>query len=231
MKVLAIETSTGVGSVAVLDADHGLSKHIEFPEGTRHGRALVPSIGRLLDEAGWTPSDLDAVAVSIGPGSYTGLRVGLVCAKMIAAFAGADLVAVPSLDVMARNADTDHGRVCAVADARRGQVYASTYERAGSSLRRTSGYAVVAPQELLGSLCEDTLLVGGGIPLVEPEAGGKPVSFSPEDEWVPRAEIVAQLGADLHAQGVRSDPYSTEPMYLRKAAAEEKWAEQEAASK
>ena len=231
MRLLAIETSTGIGSVAILDAEEKVMKHIEFPEGTKHGKALVPSIRKLLDGAGWSPSDIDTVAVSVGPGSYTGLRVGLVCGKMAAVFAGADLVAVPSLDVIAHNADTEYERVCAVSDARRDQVYASTYERAGNSLRRMSGYAVVAPQELLGSLREGTVLVGDGIPVIRPSAGEGSVVLAPEDQWVPRAKTVAELGAMLHAQGVRSDPYSTEPMYLRKAAAEEKWAEQEAVSK
>lgn len=231
MKLLAIETSTRVGSVAVLDTEDGAREGISFPEGTRHGKALVPSVADLLARVGWQPTDLDAVAVSIGPGSYTGLRVGLVCGKMAAAFAGADLVAVPSLDVIAHNADTEHECVCAVSDARRDQVYASTYERAGGRLRRMTGYAVVAPKELLGTLREDTFLVGDGIPVVRPAAGGRSLFLAPEGQWVPRAETVAELGAALHAQGVRSDRYSIEPMYLRKAAAEEKWAQQEAASK
>jgi tRNA threonylcarbamoyladenosine biosynthesis protein TsaB len=231
MKLLAIETSTGTGSVAVLDTDGDVREHISFPEGTRHGKALVPSVEDLLERVGWEPSALDTVAVSIGPGSYTGLRVGLVCGKMAAAFAHADLVAVPSLDVIAHNADTDHACVCAVSDARRDQVYASTYERAGGILRRMTGYAVVAPQELLGTLRENTVLVGDGVPVLQPETDGSRLALAPEDQWIPRAETVAALGTALHEQGVRSDPYSIEPMYLRKAAAEEKWDQLEAASK
>ncbi|MFC1671973.1 tRNA (adenosine(37)-N6)-threonylcarbamoyltransferase complex dimerization subunit type 1 TsaB [Planctomycetota bacterium] len=231
MRLLAIETSTGVGSVAVLDEDGGVRDQISFPEGTKHGISLVPSIRDILERAGWEPAGLDAVAVSIGPGSYTGLRVGLVSAKMLAAFGGADLVAVPSLDVIAYNADTAYEDVCVVEDARRDQVYAARYERQETLLRRISDYAVVAPKELLGSLREDTILVGDGIPIVRAEAGGTPVRVAAEEQWIPQAYVVAEIGTRLHAQGVRSDSYSTEPMYLRKVAAEEQWTAREAASK
>ena len=230
MKLLAIETSSGIGSVAVLDEDTGVRDQISFPQGTKHGIALVPSMEEILKRAGWEPSGLDAIAVSIGPGSYTGLRVGLVSAKMLAAFGGADLVAVPSLDVIAHNADTGNECVCAVGNAHRNEVYAARYERQGTLLRRINNYAVVAPKELLGALREDTILVGDGVPVVRPEADGTPVRFAEEAQWIPQAAVVAEIGTRLHAQGVRSDSHSTEPMYLRKAAAEERWTAPETAS-
>lgn len=232
MKLLAIETSSAAGSVAVVEwaGGDGRRSEIDFPQGTRHGKALVPSIGTLLEEVDWAPEGIDAVAVSIGPGSYMGLRIGLVCAKMISALAEAHLVAVPTLDVIAHNVSRDREYVCAVIDARRHEVYAAQYERQGTSLSRRSGYAVVMPEELV-QLNPGTCLVGDGIPVVESSLNKTSRKFynAPKEQWVPRARIVAEIGLGLYMEGVRHDPYATEPMYLRRPAAEEKWAQREPA--
>ena len=227
MKLLAIETSGSIGSAAVLDSE-GNSSGIDFPEGTKHGKALVPSIEILLEKAVWTPEDIDVVAVSIGPGTYTGLRIGLVCAKMISTLVEASLVAVPSLDVIARNADNEHKHVCVVVDARRNEVYTACYERHGTSWSRLSDCVIVRPDELAASLEPGSYLVGDGIPVVRDAVRQKSVSLAPYERWVPRAEIVAEIGAELYIQGIRHDPYTTEPMYLRKPAAEEQWNQREA---
>ncbi len=211
----------------MLDSEGG-SSGIDFPEGTKHGVALVPSIENLLKKAGWDPGDLDVVAVSIGPGTYTGLRIGLVCAKMVSTLAEASLVAVPSLDVIARNVDDGCEHVCVVVDARRNEVYAARYERQGASWSRRSDCAIVRPDELAVSLEPGSCLVGDGIPVVRDAVRQKSASLAPSEQWVPRAEIVAEIGAGLYTQGVRHDPYTTEPVYLRKPAAEEKWNQREA---
>ncbi len=228
MKLLAIETSSSVGSASVLDSA-GDSFEIDFPEGTKHGRALVPSIETLLKGTCWDSADLDVVAVSIGPGTYTGLRIGLVCAKMISALTGASLVTVSSLDVIARNADNGCEHVCVVVDARRNEVYTGSYERHGASWSRRSDCAIVRPGELAASLEPGSCLVGDGIPVVRDAVRQKSVSLAPHERWMPRAEVVAEIGAELYLQGVRHDPRTTEPMYLRRPAAEEKWDQREAA--
>ncbi len=212
----------------MLDSER-VSSGIDFPEGTKHGRALVPSIEALLKKVDWNPEDLDAVAVSIGPGTYTGLRIGLVCAKMISTLAEASLVAVPSLDVIARNAEDGYEHVWVVVDARRNEVYAARYKRQGASWSRCSDCAIVRPDELAASLEPGSCLVGDGIPVVRDAVDQELVSPASSEQWVPRAEIVAEIGAELYMQGVRHDPYTTEPVYLRRPAAEEKWNQREAA--
>ena len=228
MKLLAIETSGTVGSVAVLDSE-GISSGINFPEGTKHGRALVPSIEILMERVGWDPADLDVVAVSIGPGTYTGLRIGLVCAKMISSLAGAALVAVSSLDVIARNAGNGCEHVCVVVNAHRSEVYTASYKRQGVSWTRRSDCAIVRSDELEALLEPGSCLVGNGIPVVRDTVCLKSISLIPSEKWVPRAEIVAEIGAEFYIQGVRHDPYTMEPMYLRRPAAEEQWNQCEAA--
>lgn len=235
MKLLAVETSSMAGSAAVLEWEGAvecacpcsiIEKHqLSFPEGTKHGKALIPSIETLLEKIGWNPGDLDAVAVSIGPGSYTGLRVGLICAKMIAVFAKADLVAVPSLDAIARNAGDKYKHVCVVVDARRDEVYTALYELRDSCLVRCSDCSIKSAGELAGSLRPGTCLLGDGVPIVESAIESESVFLAPKKQWTPRAEIVAEIGAGMYSEGVRNDPYKTEPMYLRKPAAEEKWRE------
>ena len=211
-------------------ADPDVIGRIAFPEGTRHGKALVPSIEDLCRQVSWSPEDIDVVAVSIGPGSYTGLRVGLVCARMICRFAEAELVAVPSLDVIARNAPYCHDRICVIVDARRNEIYSAAYERrSGVPMRRTDP-AIVTPEALLGNLAKGTYLIGDGIPVVVSSLEGRDAAAAPEEEWTPRAETVAEIGSELYTQGVRHDVRTTEPMYLRRPAAEEKWECREAAS-
>ncbi len=227
MKLIAIETSSSVGSVAVLDTE-AQSREIPFPEGTRHGEGLVPAVDAIFREAGWQPREADVVAVSVGPGSYTGLRVGVVCAKMIAAMGGADLVAVPSLDVIARNADDDRLNICVVVDAGRKEVYAASYERDGAQWIRLGECAIVSPEELRAALHPETLIVGDGVPVIREALGNGAAEFAGEEYWLPRAMAVAEIGDDMYSQGVRDDPYTIEPMYLKKSAAEEQWDRREA---
>ena len=103
MKILAIETSHSIGSVAAAEGSQVLTEEA-FEEGMVHGRELVPQLKVLVDGLKWSLSDVALIAISIGPGSFTGLRVGVITAKTIAYAIGAEVVAVPTLDVLARNA-------------------------------------------------------------------------------------------------------------------------------
>ncbi len=227
MKLIAIETSSSVGSVAILDTE-AQSREIPFPEGTRHGEGLVPAVDAIFREAGWQPREADVVAVSVGPGSYTGLRVGVVCAKMMAAMGGADLVAVPSLDVIARNAGDNRRNVCVAVNAGRAEVYTASYERDGSQWGRLGECAIVSPEELGASLRPETLILGDGVPIILEALGDGAAEFAGEEYWLPRAMAVAEIGSAMYAEGIRDDPYAIEPMYLRKSAAEEQWDRREA---
>src|SRR3954467_10825613 len=131
-RALAIETSGRTGSVAVARDGTVLAEET-FPHGLKHAAGLVPMIDRLCKGAGWGPRDVEEVYVSAGPGSFTGLRVGVTVAKTLAFATGAKVVAVPTVEVLARNAPADATNVVIVLDAKREQIFTARLTRSGGS--------------------------------------------------------------------------------------------------
>src|SRR5688500_13858881 len=121
-RAVAIETSGRTGSVAVARDGVVLAEET-FPHGLKHAAGLVPMIDRLCGGAGWGPRDVEEVYVSAGPGSFTGLRVGVTVAKTLAFATGARIVAVPTAEVLARNAPPEATYVVIVLDAKRDQIF------------------------------------------------------------------------------------------------------------
>ncbi|MCX6034586.1 MAG: tRNA (adenosine(37)-N6)-threonylcarbamoyltransferase complex dimerization subunit type 1 TsaB, partial [Chloroflexi bacterium] len=117
MHILALETSGARGGIALADGADLLEETV-LEEGMRHGRDLVPAAKAACERAGWNPRSIGLVAVSIGPGSFTGIRIAVTLAKVMAFDTGAKVVAVPSLRVMAENAPPDRRRVVAIVDAK-----------------------------------------------------------------------------------------------------------------
>ncbi len=138
MHLLAVETSGAHGGIALLDGGR-LVEEVPLTEGLRHARDLVVAIAGACDRAAWDRRTLGVVAVSIGPGSFTGVRIAVTLAKMIAWDTGAKVVAVPSLRAMAANAPADCGRIACICDAKRGGLFASVFERTGADLEETFG--------------------------------------------------------------------------------------------
>jgi len=128
MRILAVETSGARGGIALAEDARVIDEAI-LGEGLRHGRDLVLTAKAACERAGWDARRIDVVAVSIGPGSFTGIRIGVTLAKVMAFDTGAKIVAVPSLRVMAENAPPGRRRVAAIVDAKRGGLFASIFER------------------------------------------------------------------------------------------------------
>jgi tRNA threonylcarbamoyladenosine biosynthesis protein TsaB len=222
MRVLGIETSSVIGSVALLEEGRLLADR-SFGEGMRHGRDLVPTIREFLGARGWKVADLGLVAVSRGPGSYTGLRIGAACAKALGYASGVPLVGVNSLDVAVRNAPPCP-RAAVLLDARWRQVYARVYEPgADGGWTPVTETLVGAPDRVRERIPEGTLLLGDGAGKY-PEVFAAPrYTLADAALATPRAEWVARLGeAEFHA-GRRDDPMTFVPEYLRPTEAEVKW--------
>ncbi len=165
--ILAIETSTGCGSVALTrgGAASGkvLGEYTLQPEIT-HSRRLLGSVKGMMDALAVTWSDLDAVAVSQGPGSFTGLRIGMAAAKGIARAANCPLIGIPTLDGLARQLTPASLPIYLVLDARKQQVYAARYCFTGDDWVRTSPFAVLSAEQLEKRIEEPTLVIGPGVP-------------------------------------------------------------------
>jgi len=230
LRILAIETSGPVGSVCVASGEAVLAER-RFAAARQHARCLVPSLDDVFREAGWRPGGpLDFIAVSEGPGSYTGLRVGAACAKALGYAVGCPLVGVNSLDVLAQNVlevDPDASAreattVCVAVDAKRGEAYTAVYERRGGEMVRIREPALVPVASLVEDLPRPVWLIGdaaGACPTAGSEAG---VHVGEEAHGIGRAAAVARLGLRAYRQGRRTEPAAFTPVYMRRPEAEER---------
>lgn len=215
VRVLAVETSTLAGGVALLEGEHLRGEYLLDVRAT-HSERLLPAIDRLLADAGWGPADLQGLAVAVGPGSFTGLRIGLSTVKGLALALGIPVAAVPTLDAMAATLPFAGLPVCPVLDARKGEVYACLYRWDGTAMRREWEYLALAPEALAARLAEPVILLGDGSALIRtPHA-----RLAPPHRSVPSPAAVAVLGQErLDAgRGVGVDELA--PIYLRPSEAE-----------
>lgn len=216
--ILAVETSGTQGSVAISDGKQLLTER-PLSGGSRHAQTLVSEVDGLLREHHLSPSDIRAVAVSIGPGSFTGLRVGLVFAKTFAWLSQTALVAVDTLQAVAQQTPPDLEIVTAVVDAQRGELFAGSYLRDSASGFRTLIDTIhVSTQEALSTAYP---LTGSGLQKLRPEVAANHHLLD-QSLWHPRASTIARLGLQMVREGRLSAPETLEPVYIRLSYAEEK---------
>jgi len=223
MRILALETTDKTGSVAVAE-DANVLLELELEQNQRSAQSLAPGIDAALKQAGWKPTDVQLTAVTVGPGSFTGLRVGVTTAKVFAYAVGAEVLGIDTLEAIAEAAPADVMALQVVMDAQRGDVVMRSFCR-GVSCKRLEP---VAPQELLPiDLWLDQLVAGTVVsgPVLSRLVDRLPTGVVPLDprQWAPRASQVARLAAQHYAAGRRDDLWRLAPIYLRRAAAEEKW--------
>jgi tRNA threonylcarbamoyladenosine biosynthesis protein TsaB len=222
MKVVGIETSGSIGSVAVCDGNTVVGRQT-FGKASNHGKGIVSSLEAVFNEIKWKPEDIDLIAVSIGPGSYTGLRIGVTCAKTLAYGLGKPVIDVPTMDVLAENIKDDVKHICPVIDAKRKRVYACIYERNNSKDKRITDFLFITPDELKEILPESTLIFGDGVaPYKEIFAQVNITIEEDEKPGIAEAVNVARLGLERYEQGERCEINSLVPLYLRKSEAEER---------
>jgi tRNA threonylcarbamoyladenosine biosynthesis protein TsaB len=222
MLTLAIETSGAVGSVALLDSPRVLAEQ-ELELGRRHGQELIPAIHRLLSGCRRTARDVELVAVSVGPGSYTGLRVGVVCAKTLGYSTECRLAAVDTFHAIADNSPPDVSTIEIIGDAQRGDLFRAKYTRtAHAKWRCDAGTNVIAAEAWAASLSADDVLSGPGIDKFGHLIGACCRVLPPELR-IPRAVSVARLGIEAVEAGIAADFWSIQPRYLRRSSAEVQW--------
>ncbi len=166
MRVLAVDTSTMAGGVALLDDDRIVGESL-LDVRTTHSERLMVAVDRALGDAGWTAASLDGFAVAVGPGSFTGLRIGLAAVKGLAFALGRPIAAVPTLDAMAAGLAWASRPVCPVLEARKGEVFASLYRWDGRAMRREWEYLSLPLAAFAARLTEPVIGVGDAAALVE----------------------------------------------------------------
>lgn len=224
-RIIALETSGRMGSVAIAQGG-ALIEQSEFTADREHARDLLPILNTLLEKHGWKPADVGHVYLSVGPGSFTGLRVAVTFARHFALAVGAQLCAVPTLDVIAENGlqmATPPDRLAVVLDAKSKRVFGAHYRLEGAEYVRdgepvledavTFLRRVNSPVKVFG---EGTLYHGDAIR----ETGCEIVDMA--YGW-PRAEYVHRLGWKLTRLGRFTPANELVPFYLRRPEAEEIW--------
>jgi tRNA threonylcarbamoyladenosine biosynthesis protein TsaB len=219
--MLALETSSPTASVAILE-DGQLLGETAFDPHQRTAQTFAPSIARQLAEAGWRPRDLELIAVTVGPGSFTGLRIGVTAAKTLAYATGAQLIGVNALHVIAAQSPTDIAEVWATLNAQRQQLFAASYRCQGSLWESIRPTAIVDNSAWLQSLAPGTVVTGPGLARLRQQLPGGVIMVG-EECWPPRAATVGRLGYLAFQAGRRDDLWKLSPQYFRKSAAEEVW--------
>jgi len=231
---LAIETSGAVGSIALGRGATVLGTQ-EFTRPRAHAVEFFPAIDSLCAAHGASPESIENIYVSAGPGSFTGLRIGITAARTLAMAVGARIVAVPTLEVIAQNAlrcDPPPAQVAVILDAKRAHVYAATFAlTAGRSNdpRREPAYVPVCdpveaePAAYFADLDRACALLGEGVLYHRAAAQASGLCILSEETYPPRAATVYRLGGIKAAAGAFVDYRSLIPVYIRPPEAEEKW--------
>jgi tRNA threonylcarbamoyladenosine biosynthesis protein TsaB len=224
--LLILETSGRVGQVAVAEGDllRGVRR---LDEARRHARDLVPAVRELLAQCGWKPRDLQGVIVGRGPGSYTGLRVGIMSAKTLAYATGCTLLAIDTFAAIARQAPPEVLTLDVVADAQQDRLYIQQFNRSGAEETPAprSPLHIQAFSEWVGSLSSlgaDGWVSGPGLRGHEARLPAS-VRIVPSAAWDPLPESLLSLGLARFRAGESDDFWKLEPLYLRPSAAEVQW--------
>lgn len=226
MRILGIDTATLVCSVALVSEETTLAEYTLHIKKT-HSERLLPLIATMLSHGGLSPQELDGVAVAAGPGSFTGLRIGMVTAKTLGQALNLPLVGVSTLEALAAQHPLFPGLICPILDARREQVYNALF-MPGIRPQRLSAERVLPLQELLAELevrPERILFVGDGVSLYQAAIKaqlGERVCFMPPEGSICRAAVVARLGLAEFALNRGLSWRELTPHYVRRSEAERK---------
>jgi tRNA threonylcarbamoyladenosine biosynthesis protein TsaB len=190
-----------------------------FEAAKGHTGWLMPQLDSTLKSLGLSPSRIDLVAAGVGPGTFTGVKVGVACAKAVAMGLGVPMVGMPTLDLLAAGAPDSADLVLATIDARRGQVYAAAYRQDAGRRKRVTDYLCVTPDELARVVAplglEGLALVGEEPPALVAWLGGSGRVRVVEGSH-PGGGAMLALASELAARGGASDPASVMPIYLKK---------------
>lgn len=224
MHALALETTDPIGSVALFRKGECIERRW-LPQDRRSAQTLAPAIRDLLREFGVRPNEIELVGVSIGPGSFTGVRIGLVTAKTFAYAVGAGIIGIDTLEAVAAGLPQEISRVAVMADAQRGDIVGKLFERQENGTWRAAESC--RPQKPLDWL--RTLRASNGLVVAGPgaarfkeilvEHGYRPV---PDDLCRPNACAVGRLAWTYYESGRRDDLWALMPQYFRPSYAEEK---------
>ena len=228
MKILGIDTSTSSGSIGLIDGDSVIAEYLlDIP--VTHSERLFNSIEYVLKQAACPIEKLDGWAISLGPGSFTGLRIGVSMIKGLAFATQKPVAGVPTLDALADNISPTPSIICPILDARKGEVYTTFYRYDDEdNLKRISAYQAISPENLVKEIEKRTIFLGSGVKTYGDylrNALPDLATFVHASLNLPHGSTVARLGLEGLQRNEVLDLSTFTPIYVRASEAEIKWKE------
>lgn len=224
MNILALDTS-GSAATAAISKDGYMIGELTIRNGKTHSQKVIPMMESLLAMVDLKPAQVDLLAVANGPGSFTGLRIGVVTMKAFAYALNIPLVEVPTLMALAYTLGESEGMICPMMDARNRQVFTGVYNIRGdvvTQVHEDCGITIEALTEILKGYNTPISFVGDAVPLYQQYLTEQGIrgTFATEGLFTHRAASVARLAWFMHQKGLDTDAFSAVPNYLRKSQAE-----------
>ena len=215
MKILGIDTSSKYLSIALSEDDSIIAEH-SFLLDRKHSSLLIPKISQMLEENNISLSNIDAFIVGLGPGSFTGLRIGISTVKGFGIAAGKPCIGVPSLDALALNVDEKKSIIVPVIDAKRDNLYSAVYERKNNRIIKKTNHLLLGVNELMKKVKKEAVFLGDGIELYKNKIAqlNKRAVFLEDKYWYPKASNLIRLGIAKIKKYKRKDLSKLNPIYL-----------------
>jgi tRNA threonylcarbamoyladenosine biosynthesis protein TsaB len=228
LKVLAVDTSSNVATAAILDDDRLIGEYVLNHKKT-HSQKLMPIIREILSSAELKVSDIDIFAAANGPGSFTGLRIGVATIKGLAHAVNKPVIGISTLDGLAFNLPFCKYLICPIMDARREQVYNALYKWIDNTFYMVEEHRAISVQQLINELKEKNekvIFCGDGVPVFRDklmQALGELCEFAPISCRLQRASSIAALALQKAQKGETESYMTFAPFYLRKSQAEREY--------
>jgi tRNA threonylcarbamoyladenosine biosynthesis protein TsaB len=214
MKILALDTTTQFLCLGLYENTKVYSYVLKT--GPKLSALLTVTIDKALDALGWEAADIDYFACGLGPGSFTGVRIGMSAIKGFAWALHKPVVGIPTLDLLARNAALAKGYVAPLVDAKRGLIYTCFYRVESSGLKRMSKYLLLTPQEFFRRLKKNTTVLGDAVLLYKQNLlrSGKGLTILDSDDWYPKPYRLIELALERIKAAKLTDAFKIKPIYL-----------------
>lgn len=221
-KILLLETSGACGIVA-LGLGSTIVSHRILEIAKRHVSDMAPAIADMLKECAWETKHLDAIATGIGPGSYTGLRIGLMSARTLAMMTGARLLGISTFEILAQHClEAGIAKIEIIADAQQDKIYAQRFENNNGHLKKAGELEIVGISEWMANRDINFALAGPGLNKVQPLISGNQCIIVEQSGNISQESFLALALKKLISHH-SDDPLSLQPLYLRRSSAEEQW--------
>lgn len=221
-KILLLETS-GASGIVALGFGTTIVSHRILEIAKRHVSDLAPAIADMLKECCWDVKNLDAIATGIGPGSYTGLRIGLMSARTLAMMTGARLLGISTFEILAQHClETGHAKVEVIADAQQDKIYAQRFENNHGPLMNAGELKIVGTADWITNRESDFAIAGPGISKIQTLISGRQDKIVDPSGNINKESFLT-LALEKLMRHDSDDPLSLQPLYLRRSSAEEQW--------